>query len=110
MQRQTIDDTEPLRDEIDALDEPAVIEFGASWCAYCIGAQPSIARALARHPRVRHIKVEDGPGRHLGRTFRIKLWPTLVFLRRGQEVERLVRPTDAALIEDALARLGDAAD
>jgi thioredoxin 1 len=54
---------------------------------------------------VRHVKVEDGSGRPLGRSYRVKLWPTLVFLRDGQEVARLVRPRDAQAISDALAAI-----
>ena len=96
---------EPARTEIDALDEPAVIEFGAAHCGHCRAAQPLIAAALASHPQVRHIKVEDGPGRPLGRSFRVKLWPTLIFLRRGREVERLVRPADSSAIAQALERI-----
>jgi thioredoxin 1 len=38
----------------------------------------------------------------------VKLWPTLVFLRDGREVARLVRPADAATISRALADLGSA--
>ncbi|MBS0552113.1 MAG: thioredoxin family protein, partial [Proteobacteria bacterium] len=77
---------EPARGEVDALAGATVVEFGAPWCGYCRGAQPAIAEALAAHPGVRHLKIEDGPGRRLGRSFRVKLWPTLVFLRDGQEV------------------------
>jgi thioredoxin 1 len=51
---------------------------------------------------LRHLKVEDGPGRPLGRSYRVRLWPTLVLLRDGQEVARLVRPTQAADILAAL--------
>jgi len=36
----------------------------------------------------------------------VKLWPTLVFLRDGQEVARLVRPQDAQEIADALQQIG----
>jgi len=55
---------------------------------------------------VRHLKIEDGPGRPLGRSFRVKLWPTLVFLRDGVEVARVVRPADAKQIEvDGFAAL-----
>jgi len=97
--------TEPTRAQIDALDEPVVVEFGTAWCGYCRAAQPLLAAAFARHPGVRHIKIEDGPGRRLGRSFRVKLWPTLVFLHRGEEVARLVRPGDSGAIAAALARI-----
>ena len=93
----------PDRAAIDALSGPAVLEFGTSWCGHCSAVQPLIEAALADHPGVRHLKVEDGPGRPLGRSFQVKLWPTLVFLRDGQEVERLVRPTDAEAIGQAVA-------
>ena len=97
--------TEPARADIDALVEPVVVEFGAPWCGHCRAAQPLIAEAFAAHPQVRYIKIEDGPGRRLGRSFRVKLWPTLIFLRQGQEVARLVRPTDAGAIAAALKQI-----
>jgi thioredoxin 1 len=96
---------EPDRAQIDALQGPTLLEFGTSWCGHCRRAQPLIAHALAQHPGVRHIKIEDGSGRPLGRSFRVKLWPTLVFLDAGQEVERLVRPSDADVIARALQRI-----
>ena len=95
--------SEPSRSEIDALAEPLLIEFGTAWCSHCQAAQPLIAAALAKHPQVRRIKIEDGPGRRLGRSFGVKWWPTLIFLHRGNEQARLVRPTDAEAIEQALA-------
>jgi thioredoxin 1 len=70
-----------------------------------VGAQPHIAEAFSAHPELRHLKIEDGPGRTLGRSFRVKLWPTLIFLRDGKEVARVVRPGDAKTIADALAQL-----
>lgn len=83
----------PIREEVDATPGPIVLEFGANWCGYCQGARPAIEAALGGHPELPHIKVADGPGRSLGRSFRVKLWPTLIFLRDGQEVARVVRPT-----------------
>jgi thioredoxin 1 len=82
----------PARNEVDALPGCTVIEFGTAWCGYCIAAQPLIAAAFADRQDVRHLKIEDGPGRPLGRSFRVKLWPTLVFMKDGQEMARVVRP------------------
>jgi thioredoxin len=93
---------EPARADVDALSGATLIEFGAPWCGYCIAAQRPLAAALAQRPAVRHLKIEDGRGRPLGRSFRVKLWPTLVFLNDGREVTRLVRPHDADEIVDAL--------
>ena len=93
---------EPARDDVDALAGDTLIEFGAPWCGYCIAAQPGIECALAEHPQLRHLKIEDGRGRPLGRSFRIKLWPTLVLLRNGVELARAVRPDDAADIAQML--------
>lgn len=95
----------PSRDEVEGTRGALVIEFGTGWCGICAAAQPKIADAFERHPGIPHLKVEDGPGRPLGRSFKVKLWPTLILLRDGQEVDRLVRPTDARPIQEALARL-----
>ena len=100
---------EPQRSEVDGWTGPTLLEFGTPWCGWCRGAQPKIAQALSSHPGVRHVKVEDGSGRALGRTFGVKLWPTLVFLRDGQAVTQLVRPSDASAIAAALDQIDPAA-
>ena len=96
---------EPARAEIDELAGPTLLEFGSPGCGHCSAVQPLLASALAAHADVRHIKIADASGRRLGRSFKVKLWPTLVFLSGGNEVERLVRPTDVNAITDALARI-----
>jgi thioredoxin 1 len=45
------------------------------------------------------VKVEDGPGRPLGRSFRVRLWPSFVFLRDGKVLRQLARPSHAELDE-----------
>ena len=62
-------------------------------------------KALAAHPGVRHIKVADASGRRLGRSYGVKLWPTLVFLRDGKEAARLVRPDESTEIAEALSQI-----
>jgi thioredoxin 1 len=83
---------EPTREEIDRMPGPVVVEFGTDWCPYCQALQPRLRELLPQFPAVRHVKVEDGKGRPLGRSFCVKLWPNFVFLRDGKVVEQLARP------------------
>ena len=99
---------QPLRADIDALPGPVVVEFGTNWCGYCRVAARVTEPAFAAHPEVRRVTVEDGPGRPLGRSYRVKVWPTLIFLRDGVEVTRLVRPGSQAAVDAALAAITDA--
>lgn len=96
---------QPTRAEVDALPGSTVLEFGANWCSICQAATPAIAEAMAAHPGLRHLRVEDGRGLPLGRSFGVKLWPTLVLLQDGREVARVVRPGSSGEVSDALARL-----
>jgi thioredoxin 1 len=93
---------EPSRAEVDQLDGPSIVEFGSPTCGYCYAAQPLLASALADYPRVRHVKIADASGRRLGRSYKVKLWPTLVFLSDGCEMARLFRPRAASAIRECL--------
>lgn len=105
----TFAETEPTRAQVDTLAGPVLVEFGTPWCPHCQGAQALIEAAFtATGSPVQHLKIEDGPGRPLGRSFRVKLWPTLIFMKNGEEISRLVRPTDASAIKDAMSQIATA--
>jgi thioredoxin 1 len=82
----------PKRQDVDSLPGLVLLEFGTDWCGICQAAQPRVAALLRERPEIRHIKVEDGPGLPLGRSFRVKLWPNFVFLKDGVVVRQLARP------------------
>ena len=96
--------TEPEREDVDRMTGPVLLEFG-SWCPHCQAIQPFLDAMFARAPDVQHIPVEDGRGKPLGRSFRVKLWPTLVFMRDGEVVSRLVRPSSEEIAK-GFAELG----
>ncbi len=96
---------EPTRNEVDALLGSTLLEFGTSWCPHCQHARPLVDHALSEHPELHHLRVEDGKGQPLGRSFHVKLWPTLILLRDGREVTRVVRPREASDLSQALLLL-----
>jgi thioredoxin 1 len=83
---------EPTREQVNQLTGLVLLEFGAEWCEFCQALRPQLARLLESHPKVQHIRVEDGKGKPLGRSFRVKLWPTLVFIRDGTVIKQMARP------------------
>jgi len=96
---------EPTREEINALQGSVLLEFGVNECPHCQRVQPLIADALKRYPGVQLLRIEDGKGRRLGRTFEVKLWPALIFIKDGQEVARLLRPTSQSEVDVGFAKL-----
>ena len=95
----------PTREEVDVTQGFVLLEFGTPWCGHCQLAAPEVAEALVEFPKFKHIKVEDGPGRPLGRSFRVKLWPTLIALKDGVEVARAVRPETVEPVRALLQQL-----
>ena len=83
-----------------------LLDFGTNWCGWCRGARGAVDAAVAAHGGVRHVRIEDGPGRRLGRRFGVRLWPTLILLRDGVELGRVVRPADLADVRSLLEAQG----
>ena len=95
----------PTREAVAAMPGNVVIEFGLEWCPHCQQAAGPVSKALAA-ATLQSLRLEDERARPLGRSFQVKLWPTLLFLRDGVEVARVVRPTSAAEVAAGLAQLG----
>ena len=85
----------PTADALHALPGLVLLDFGTDWCGHCIGARAAVEAWVAAQQRIIHLRIEDGRGRRLGRAFTVKLWPTLVLLRNGEEIARVVRPREA---------------
>lgn len=96
-------DDAPTIADVEAWTGYAILEFGTSWCGHCQSAESVIKDVLVDHAELPHIKIADGKGKKLGRIFRVKLWPTLILLKDGQEVTRLVRPTRITEMRELLA-------
>ena len=92
-------------EQIAELSGDTLLEFGAPWCEHCQAATPAIKQALAEYSELRHIRIYDGKGKRLGRLFKVKLWPTLILLHEGKEVDRLVRPLESDEVRQLLSKI-----
>ena len=97
-------DAAPTREEVDRMPGLVLLEFGTDWCGFCRAVHPHVESLLGQKPGVRHVKVEDGPGRKLGRSFGVRLWPNFVLLKDGAVVRQLARPS-ANELKEAFAAL-----
>ncbi|GAB3012987.1 thioredoxin family protein [Bowmanella dokdonensis] len=93
-------------EEISQIQGDAILEFGTPWWGHCRAARAAVEEAINEYPGLGHIKIYDGKGKRLGRAFKVKLWPTLILLRDGNEVSRLVRPIETDEVRQLLSKLG----
>ncbi len=80
----------------------ALLDFYADWCGPCKALTPTLERFASENPSVTVGKVNVDENNDAAQEFGIKGIPTLVFLRDGQEVGRLVGATSQRVMEDLL--------
>lgn len=83
-----------------------LLAFGTNWCGHCLAAAPLISDALKNKSNLPFVQEEDGAGRRLGRLFKVKLWPSFILLKDGEEIARATRPN----LAQVLALLAHVAD
>lgn len=92
----------PTAEEVREFSGVTLLEFGAPWCGFCQAAAPLVQKVMEECSGIPHIKIYDGRGKRLGRSFSVKLWPTLIVLKDGAEVTRVVRPENTDEIRQLL--------
>ncbi len=78
-------------EEIQASDEPILVDFWAEWCTPCKMVAPilqEIAAEQAGKIRIAKLNVDDNP--ETARRFEVMSIPTLILFQNGQPQKRLV--------------------
>lgn len=82
-----------------------LIDFTAAWCAPCKQLAPilrELAGVYAGRARIVAVDVQDEPA--LAQAFRVTAMPTMVFVRDGREVGRIVGLRPKHVVAGALDR------
>jgi thioredoxin 1 len=86
--------------------QPALVDFWAEWCKPCLRLAPAVeqvAETYAGRAVVVKLDVQNNPETAV--KYRVQSIPTLLFIKNGQEVDRIVGLTDAATIARRLDAL-----
>lgn len=89
-----------------------VVDFTARWCGPCKALEPvlaGLATEYAGHVTIVAIDVDDAP--HLAQQLDVRSMPTVVVLRDGSEVGRMIGSRPRAFVAGVLDRAlaGDSA-
>ncbi|KAL2892770.1 Thioredoxin H-type 1 [Bienertia sinuspersici] len=76
-----------------------VVDFTASWCGPCRFIAPILADLAKKHPSVLFLKVDVDELKTVAEEFKVDAMPTFVFLKNGEEIDRVVGARKESLIE-----------
>ena len=93
---------ENFKAEITKSDKPVLVDFWAVWCGPCQMMAPILHELETEMPDVQIGKVNVDEQMDLARQFRVVSIPTLIILKNGQEVQRMVGVTSKEELKDAL--------
>ncbi|KAL8124470.1 thioredoxin H2 [Apium graveolens] len=74
-----------------------VIDFSAKWCGPCKMMEPALRAMADKYPNVDFIKIDVDELSDVAQEFEVKAMPTLVLMKQGKEVERIVGAKTAEL-------------
>ncbi|WZZ67762.1 hypothetical protein YC2023_079132 [Brassica napus] len=70
--------------------QPLVIEFTAKWCGPCKSLEAKLEELAAKYTDVEFVKIDVDVLKSVWKEYNLHALPTVVFMKRGQEVDRVV--------------------
>ncbi|KAF8051401.1 hypothetical protein N665_1734s0004 [Sinapis alba] len=67
-----------------------VIDFTAAWCGPCKAMEPRVKEIVSRYPEAVFARVDVDRFMDVAGTYRANTLPAFVFVKRGEEIDRVV--------------------
>jgi len=84
-------DTSSFEPEVAKSDKPVLVDFWASWCMPCRMMAPVVDQIAAEFDgKVKVVKVDVDSNQALANQFGVRGIPTLLLVKGGQVVDRMV--------------------
>ncbi len=87
-------------EELIASGKPVVIDFWAEWCGPCRMVAPLIDELANEYPDVAIAKCDVDSNDEVAAQFRVRNIPTVVFIKNGEQVDKIVGATTKAVLEE----------
>ncbi|XP_010532878.1 PREDICTED: thioredoxin H8-like [Tarenaya hassleriana] len=71
-------------------DKLLVIDFTAKWCGPCKSLEPKLEEFAAKYTDVEFVKIDVDVLMSVAMQFNVHTLPAMVFVKRGQELDRVV--------------------
>ena len=102
----TVVTTQSYDDEVANSSIPVMIDFYADWCGPCQQIMPTIEALAGDYDgKVKIVKVDVDASPELAEKYGVMSIPTLVFVKGGEEVDRLNGAASRGVLEEKLDAL-----
>ncbi|KAJ4878426.1 Thioredoxin H7 [Raphanus sativus] len=79
-----------LFDSMKGSNKLLVIDFTAAWCGPCKAMEPKVKEIVSRYPEAVFARVDVDRFMDVAGTYRANTLPAFVFVKRGEEIDRVV--------------------
>ena len=81
---------ENYQKEVIESDKPVLIDFFATWCGPCKMVSPVVDEIANERPDIKVCKLDVDRNLDLARTFQVMSGPTLVAMKNGEIINKIV--------------------